>query len=105
LGYPEDQFKSHAHNQYLHIWAGTGTLGLLCYLFFVGFLLVQTWKNFKSFQGWEKALMAGCMAAQVEFLVSGFTESNFERSKVRFVAMMAWAFVLLYRSYRIRKNA
>jgi putative inorganic carbon (HCO3(-)) transporter len=104
LGYPADQFKSHAHNEYLHLWAGTGTLGLLCYLFFVGFLLTQTWLSFKKFQSWEKAVMAGCMAAQVEFLVSGFTESNFERSKVRFVAMMVWALVLVYRSVRLNQS-
>ncbi|MEK6772751.1 MAG: O-antigen ligase family protein [Bdellovibrionota bacterium] len=91
IGAPIEQFQSHAHNQYLHFLAGTGILGLLCFLFFAGFNLWQSWKLIlftSSRTIFIKGLAYGLMAAQISFLIAGATESNFERAKVRWTYLI-----------------
>jgi O-antigen ligase len=93
-GLPRDQFIGHAHNQYLHLLAGTGVLGLLCYLGLLGMIALLTLKAFLKFSRehlFYKGLALGSLGGQICFVVGSLTESNFEHSKVRFAIMIMWA--------------
>ena len=105
-GLPKDQFIGHAHNQYLHLLAGTGALGLLCYL---GILTTIGWLTLKAFlrtprtDSLKKGLALGALGGHIAFAVGSLTESNFEHSKVRFAIMFMWAIGLWL--WRERKSA
>jgi O-antigen ligase len=90
LDMPPSQFASHAHNQYLHFLAGTGILGLTCFIAYVGYGLKMTIQGIRnSAQNIsEKRFLVGALGAQICFLISALTESNFERSKVRLVYLI-----------------
>jgi O-antigen ligase len=91
-GLPKDQFIGHAHNQYLHLLAGTGILGLLCYLGVLATIGVLTLRAFfKTSDRFHKGLALGSLGGQIVFAIGGLTESNFEHSKVRFAIMLMWA--------------
>lgn len=95
LGAPVKQFESHAHNQYLHFLAGTGSLGLMCFLFFIGFNLYWSWRLVQMTKNTNlSGYSFGLLAAQVSFLIAGFTESNFERAKVRWTYLVFSALAL-----------
>ncbi len=95
LGIQGIEFQSHAHNQFLHFWAGTGTVGLLIYLSFFGFFLFKIHQMISRAQSQaQKFLLIGLFAVQIEFLVSGLTESNFERSRVRYLILLSWGLIL-----------
>lgn len=86
FGYPEGQRESHAHNQYLQYWAGTGTLGLLCYLVFLFFILKNAYQGYKTRdKEFLKNLHLAILAALICFLVGAITESNFNIAKNRFL--------------------
>lgn len=94
LGAPPGQMESHAHNQYLHMLAGTGLAGFIIYICFIFGLfkrIFQAWKNSKS--PFHKGIFAGVMAALICFWIGGLTEANFDRAKVRmtFLAFSALA--------------
>lgn len=91
MGYPEDQFVSHAHNQYLHFWAGTGTLGLLCYLIFIASVFTMTTLAYLKLPItaiWERGLALGSIGAQICFHVGAITESNFSIAKNRYMYLL-----------------
>jgi len=90
LDMPPSQFASHAHNQYLHFLAGTGILGLTCFLSYVGYGIKTTIQGIRNTTQslTEKRFLIGALGAQVCFLIGGLTESNFERSKVRLVYLI-----------------
>lgn len=96
MGVAEGQFESHAHNQYLHFLSGTGALGLLCYLVFLGGLLLLSLRLIRSpsIDPWGKAVAAGLLTAQIIFEVGSFTESNFSIAKNR--ALLLLLFALLF---------
>lgn len=96
MGIPEDKyFISHAHNQYLHILAGSGIFGLIVFLAIMIYFLVMSWKSWKlESSPFYKFMLLGCLCAQVCFHVAAATEANYEHSKVRFVLMLIWAFVI-----------
>lgn len=96
MGIPEEKhFVSHAHNEYLHLLAGSGVFGLAIFLSIIIFFLVVTWKAWKLETNiFSKFVLLGCFCAQVSFHVGAFTEANFEHSKVRFVLMLVWAFAV-----------
>jgi O-antigen ligase len=77
----------HAHNQYLHFLAGTGILGLSCYLFFLFYLLksglVALFKMSKSSP--QYCLLLGAWTGMLCFCIGSLTESNFSIAKNRFV--------------------
>jgi O-antigen ligase len=102
-GLPPNQFVGHAHNQYVHLLAGTGVLGLLCYLSFVLGLLVLTYKTYSHLEDtnlWAKGIGLGIIGAQISYLVGGLTESNFEHSKVRYAMLVIWSLaVWLHQTY------
>jgi O-antigen ligase len=96
LNVPKETLVSHAHNQYLHLAAGTGILGLLAYLTMWFYFLLQTWKLWKSnhVDSWDRGVAFGFLLAQGSFLIAGMTEANFEHSKVRFALMLMWAYTI-----------
>lgn len=101
MGVPTKTLVSHAHNEYLHLAAGTGILGLLCYLSIWFFFVKRTYDVWKKLakDSWDQGVALGLLIGQLAFLVGGFTEANFEHSKVRFMVMLAWAYVI----YLVRK--
>lgn len=105
-GLPADQFTGHAHNQFLHMLAGTGVLGLACYLFIYFYFVVQAWKIFRSgsSSAAEKALSIGIFGALIGFAFGGLTESNFEHAKVRMVLVFMWALLLFVRGRAVVKK-
>ncbi len=94
---PPGLLVSHAHNQFLHILAGMGIVGLITYL---GTLLFFIFLNFKliksSIDTLQKSLLVGSFAAQSVFLLGGLFEANFEHSKVKYAIALTWALVLYF---------
>jgi hypothetical protein len=93
LGAPADTLVSHAHNQFLHLLAGTGILGLVCYLSLHALSFMQAYRLLKvpKVSAFEKSLLLGVLGALVAFNVGSLTESNFEHSKVRTICLLFWA--------------
>lgn len=93
---PPGQFESHAHNQYLHFLSGTGSLGLFCYLLFIGCALWITWKMIRHPSGvfFQDSAAIGLLAAQIVFEVGSLTESNFSISKNRYFILLVIAAVI-----------
>jgi O-antigen ligase len=106
MGAPPDTLVSHAHNQYLHLAAGTGILGLLSYLliwFFFLKLNLTIWAQ-RHLSPWDRGAAWGLLVGQLSFLIAGLTEANFEHSKVRFMVMLSWAYVIfLANKYKLLK--
>lgn len=101
MGVPEGFFEGHAHNQFLHLLAGTGLLGLACYLLIIGFFMRESWRAYKVEKDpWWKGLMMGALAAQISFHLGAMTEANFEHSKVRFIMMILWTLIVVRRRYQ-----
>lgn len=94
FGFPPGQRISHAHNQYLQNWGGTGTLGLICYLAFLFFLLKPVIQSTSKLPDADKYFQLGLLAALVCFLIGGLTEANFNIAKNRmlFLLIAAWAY-------------
>ena len=73
-------FASHAHNNYLQVFAGTGVFGFLLYMFFMGYFLFWSFKLWFLTDKSNKAMRAvllGLIGAQICFHLGGLTESNF----------------------------
>lgn len=106
LGIPQGTIHSHAHNQFLHLAAATGILGLGCYLLMWFYFISQCFQLLKkSLSNWDKGLVFGFLLAQFAFLIAGLTEANFEHSKVRFSLMMIWAcLIYLMRKYQTQQE-
>lgn len=98
LGAPIGQrFLSHAHNQYLHLFANTGFFGGLFYIIFISFMFAQTFRIYKKVQGQPIASwVIGSFAAQICFAIGGLSECNFERAKMRltYLALAAIPFAI-----------
>jgi O-antigen ligase len=113
LNVPKETLVSHAHNEYLHLAAGTGVFGLLAYLIVWFFFLLQTWRvwRFEAADLWDRGAAFGFLLGQGAFLIGGLTEANFEHSKVRFAVMLIWAYtIFLAKKYsllgwKLRGNA
>ncbi len=96
IGAPAGLIISHAHNQYLHLLAGLGLFGLSSYLSILFLMFRKTWKVYQSqtkrqAPSWVQGLLLGSLGAQVCFFIGGFTESNFEHSKVVYSLTLLWA--------------
>ena len=59
MGVPEKFLESHAHNQYLHLLAGTGILGLTCFLIVIFWLFRLHFLAFKGLSEWPRGAMTG----------------------------------------------
>jgi O-antigen ligase len=111
LGITDERFMmvSHAHNQTLHLLAGTGILGFLGFVAFNVVFFVMSWRLWKLIplsEAWHRALVLAAMGAQVHFWFGGLFESNFEHSKMRYAMSFAWGVILwLYHDYMSSKKA
>ncbi|MFS4461121.1 O-antigen ligase family protein [Bdellovibrio sp. HCB2-146] len=107
LGIDKGYFEGHAHNQYIHFLAGTGFVGLLCYLIFIGYGLRASIKTYKLSAALSKTkgLALGCIGALVSFYVGSLTEANFSIGKNRYMILfiMAWG-VALYLQEQKKKS-
>lgn len=101
LGYPADQFVSHAHNQFIHILAGTGLIGFLFYLAMHFYFLRLAWVLFRDGQGRHltSQVALGSFAALLALQIGGMTEANFEHSKVRLFVFLIWGLILYLRAH------
>lgn len=75
-------FIGHAHNNLIQMLSGTGIIGTVAWLCWVGFILAVAWK-----------VSPGFFAAWVVFHVNGLTQVNFWEAKVQH--QMAWIVALL----------
>lgn len=90
-------WSTHAHNQYLHFLAGTGILGLFCFLYFLKEVFLAGWRELRQSSQPKKApyfLQVGALAGLLCFCVGSLTESNFSIAKNRFVFLFLAAFVV-----------
>ena len=99
---PETAFHSHAHNIYLEFLAGTGVLGLFCFLGILVYFIVlayKLWKKIPSEDPRDRALALGALGALVSLAVGGLTENNFNDSEVAhsIIFIMATIVALAYK--------
>jgi O-antigen ligase len=97
-----DGFNGHAHNVYLQFLAGTGFLGLGCYLYFIGYFLLlalRLWRKLPLDQSWARALALGALGAQISLHVGGLTQNNFSDGEVthNFIFILAILVALRHR--------
>ncbi|WP_413287824.1 O-antigen ligase family protein [Bdellovibrio sp. HCB337] len=93
MGVPAGYFEGHAHNQYMHFLAGTGILGLLCYLYFMFFTLRTAYLAYrKATSPLQMGIGLGGIGAMICFYIGGLTEANFSIGKNRFMILfiIAW---------------
>lgn len=106
MGVPEGYIESHAHNQFLHFLAGTGLLGLSCFLIVIFIMFRIHYRGFRHLKDpFWKGLALGVIGAEVFFYVAGFTESNFSIAKNRYALILVWALGcwLWQKSQRVEK--
>jgi len=101
---------AHAHNQYIHFLAGTGALGLLCFLVFLGAVFYPVGMKILE---WRKAgkftdsfyLLMGAFAAMLCFVIGAMTESNFSIAKNRFVFLFIAALAYAMATSQAKKRS
>ncbi len=97
IGAPAGLLLEHAHNQYLHMAAGTGIVGLLMYLFTFGsffWLSIKVFRAISDREYWKKGLSLGTINVQVFFFIGSLTEGNFEHSKIKYLISLTWALIV-----------
>ncbi len=107
LGHPPGTYIGHAHNQFIHILAGTGILGLGFYLLSVfgiwilgiRFVLQNKHREFN----WETALMFSGSMGVLCFFISGLTEANLEDTEVKYVFLLFLS-LIIWLSYKPFKS-
>jgi O-antigen ligase len=107
LGVAPGYFEGHAHNEYMHLLSGTGLLGLLCYLIFLGYAFRAAYLAFKHSRDNEsKGLALGLMGAMTCFYIGSLTEANFSIGKNRHMILflMAWAVFLWLKERNAQNN-
>jgi len=73
----------YAHNSYLQIWAETGTLGIISFLWLVWSFLKSGFSNIAL--ALDKKLLAGLIAAFAAFLISNFFDFSFYLPEIVFI--------------------
>jgi O-antigen ligase len=99
---------SHLHNTPLQIAVERGLVGLALWLWiFAAFFAraVRIWRRLATDAGVDRALVAGCGAAIVAFLVAGLFEYNFGDTEVLLIAMSLMALPLVIERDRARTAA
>lgn len=93
--YPAADRKSHAHNNFLHMAAEAGLLGLAAFALLYAMILRLGWDAVRATRGTAAAATAaGAWLGIVAFLLGGLTQYNFGDNEVA-VAMWATTAVLL----------
>ncbi len=90
---PQGQFESHAHNQYLHLLAGTGILGLAFYLAIFVLVLRQVFKQLRR-ESFGSGLAFALFGSWLCFAIGGLTEANLEHWKMKYYVAL-WAAMAL----------
>ncbi|MCS7286011.1 MAG: O-antigen ligase family protein [Anaerolineae bacterium] len=85
----------HAHNYYLNIAAETGFIGLLAYLFFWGWVFVQTLRALRWIAGWKRALMVGAIGSFIHLTVHNFFDNLYVHGMYLHVAAVLGVVSLL----------
>jgi O-antigen ligase len=82
-------FQGHAHNNFLDILAGTGTLGTLAWLTWCGVVFWVIWPSARKSVGFAR----GLFCAWIVFHLNGLTQLNFWEAKVthQMMLMIAWS--------------
>lgn len=100
----------HAHNQYIHFLAGTGILGLSCFLaflflvFYSVFLHLLELRKQRPFSD-RYYLLVGVFAGMLCFVIGSLTESNFSIAKNRFMFLFLAAVGYAISTYKSAKNS
>lgn len=86
---------SHAHNNFLHILAGMGILGFLCFCLVSIWFLWVAWMEMKNLNNSNpiRGLSLGALAAQIFLHFGGLTECNFKDQEVNFAIVLIWSFL------------
>jgi O-antigen ligase len=103
--YAVRRHTSHLHNTPLQIAVERGFVGLALWLWiFIAFFarVLTIWRRLPADAVDERALVAGCTAAIVAFLVAGLFEYNFGDTEVLLVAMSLMALPLVIERDRAR---
>jgi O-antigen ligase len=83
MNIPENFFKSNAHNQFLHLLAGTGILGLAIYLLLLGILFywnLKLWLFLPQENLFERGIILAYFGVLIHITLGGIFECNFEES-------------------------
>ena len=99
---------SHLHNTPLQLAVERGAVGLVLWLWiFVAFFVrvLAIWQRLPADALDDRALLAGCAAAIVAFLIAGLFEYNFGDTEVLLVAMSLMALPLVIERDRARAAA
>ncbi len=107
MGMIGETIVSHAHNNYLEILAGTGTMGFLFYLGFCLYFMIKSWQLYRylpEHQLFFKALCQGIFAAQIFLHMGGLTQCNFTDGEVTHLLVFLWGLVLAIDFLNDRSN-
>ena len=88
LGMDQD-FVSHAHNDYLQALAETGIVGLLAFLFLLGSVFWKAYCLMPYRPDWAISLMAG----QLYVSIGSLSQANFTDAEVNHFTIFNWALV------------
>jgi O-antigen ligase len=106
LGLPSDYFMSHAHDQFVNVFATTGAFGLFFYLAFIGYFLYENVRLYVKAPANEvKVLLLACLVAQIEFHLACLTDVTFEYAKIRVLIVLVWALLIMIRKRYFSGNA
>lgn len=103
-----DGFHGHAHNVYLQFLSGTGLLGFICYLVFIGYFLIlscRLWKWIPEKDWWPKAFILGALGAQVSLHIGALTQNNFSDGEVTHNFIFILAIVISIRHIYWKKSS
>lgn len=103
---PSNHINSHAHNQFLNVFATTGLFGLIPFILFYFWFLFTNLKLVKKFKE-EKLtnyyiLSMACLMAQIEFTIANLTDVGFEYTKIRAIILLVWALVFCMWQNRLK---
>jgi O-antigen ligase len=108
MGVPAGYFEGHAHNQYMHFLAGTGIIGILCYLYFIFYSFQLSYRAYiQSPNSLHKGIALGCLGAMICFHIGSLTESNFSIGKNRFMILfiIAWSVSIYLKQKKQPENS
>ncbi len=81
-----------SHNDYLHIWAEIGILGLIAFIWLIITYFKKGFQRFREGEGYQKALTAAFMAAIIATLVQSLVSFNLHRPVPN---LMFWSILAL----------